>query len=191
MKAAAEAGPSTDQVDLDLVLKFINTWNIEERTDSLSSPKGLASWFSHAGLAQGKLRATEADLHLFLRIREGLRALAMLNNEISPEARPLLELREVVENQPVQFTVNENGQLRLVSLGSGWSRLAASILLEVYRSMISGSWTRLKTCRSETCLKAFYDHSRNHSGKWCSMSVCGNRMKVRNYFSKNIPRMNT
>ncbi|MGH2778535.1 MAG: CGNR zinc finger domain-containing protein, partial [Actinomycetota bacterium] len=28
---------------------------------------------------------------------------------------------------------------------------------------------------------AFYDHSKNRSGKWCTMRVCGNRAKTRAY----------
>ncbi|MBW3563024.1 MAG: CGNR zinc finger domain-containing protein, partial [Actinobacteria bacterium] len=40
---------------------------------------------------------------------------------------------------------------------------------------------RLKVCRSDTCRWAFYDSSRNRSGKWCDMAVCGNRTKVANY----------
>ena len=128
------------------------------------------------------------DLRTFLRLREGLRALAMLNNGETPEARPLLELREVVQRQGFHFTLTEKESLNPVPTGTGLNILAGSILLEVYRAMVSGTWTRLKTCQNDTCLKAFYDHSKNHSGKWCSMSVCGNRTKVRRYLSNN-PRL--
>ena len=42
-----------------------------------------------------------------------------------------------------------------------------------------GTWERLKVCRNDECQWAFYDHSRNHSGAWCTMAICGNRMKGR------------
>ena len=44
-----------------------------------------------------------------------------------------------------------------------------------------GTWSRLKACPWDTCRWAFYDHSRNRSGVWCNMAVCGNRAKVRSY----------
>jgi predicted RNA-binding Zn ribbon-like protein len=37
----------------------------------------------------------------------------------------------------------------------------------------------LKICTNDECQWAFYDHSRNRSGAWCTMAVCGNRMKGR------------
>ncbi|MFI6043666.1 CGNR zinc finger domain-containing protein [Nocardia sp. NPDC051321] len=47
------------------------------------------------------------------------------------------------------------------------------------RAVAAGTWPRLKACREPSCRWAFYDHSRNHGRTWCSMNVCGNRVKVR------------
>ena len=47
--------------------------------------------------------------------------------------------------------------------------------------MADGTWSRLKACRAGTCRWAFYDHTRNRSGVWCTMDVCGNRTKVRSF----------
>jgi predicted RNA-binding Zn ribbon-like protein len=46
-------------------------------------------------------------------------------------------------------------------------------------SMLDGAWPRLKVCRK--CEWAFYDRSKNRSGSWCSMQLCGNRLKTRAY----------
>ena len=51
----------------------------------------------------------------------------------------------------------------------------------VYTATVDGTWPRLKACRREICHWLFYDHSRNRSGIWCSMAVCGNRTKTRAY----------
>jgi predicted RNA-binding Zn ribbon-like protein len=50
--------------------------------------------------------------------------------------------------------------------------------------MADGTWSRLKACRADDCLWAFYDGSRNHSAAWCSMASCGNRAKARAYRSR-------
>ncbi|MEP6468748.1 MAG: CGNR zinc finger domain-containing protein [Chloroflexota bacterium] len=46
------------------------------------------------------------------------------------------------------------------------------------------SWSRVKACRNDTCRWLFYDHSRNRSGTWCAMAICGSRMKSRAYRSR-------
>ena len=37
---------------------------------------------------------------------------------------------------------------------------------------------RVKKCEGSTCTLWFYDVSRNHTRRWCSMAVCGNRAKA-------------
>ncbi|MDQ5834857.1 MAG: CGNR zinc finger domain-containing protein, partial [Actinomycetota bacterium] len=43
----------------------------------------------------------------------------------------------------------------------------------------NGQWERLKACPRETCFWAFYDRSKNRSGRWCRMEECGNIEKAR------------
>jgi predicted RNA-binding Zn ribbon-like protein len=51
--------------------------------------------------------------------------------------------------------------------------------------MTLGTFERLKICRNDECQWAFYDHSRNRSGVWCTMAVCGNRMKGRAFRTRH------
>ena len=55
------------------------------------------------------------------------------------------------------------------------------LLAIVHRAIQTGSWERLKACRQDGCAWAFYDRTKNRSGAWCSMEVCGNRAKARSY----------
>jgi len=57
----------------------------------------------------------------------------------------------------------------------------AALLAPVAEAMSDGTWARVKACRADGCRWAFYDFSRNRSGTWCEMAVCGNREKVRAY----------
>lgn len=41
-----------------------------------------------------------------------------------------------------------------------------------------GDLSRIKKCEKAACVLFFYDSTKNHSRRWCSMSACGNRMKV-------------
>ncbi|MBJ2121120.1 CGNR zinc finger domain-containing protein [Arthrobacter sp. MSA 4-2] len=43
---------------------------------------------------------------------------------------------------------------------------------------------RLKACANSDCNLFFIDRSRPGTGKWCSMTTCGNRMKARAHASR-------
>jgi predicted RNA-binding Zn ribbon-like protein len=76
-----------------------------------------------------------------------------------------------------------DGTGRLVArpAGAGVERALGAIVAVVLEAQVSGSWSRVKACRQETCGWVFYDGSRNLSSSWCSMSICGNRTKSAAY----------
>ena len=59
-------------------------------------------------------------------------------------------------------------------------RLAAGVVL-AWSNMITESPGRLRACANEECSQFLVDHSRPGTAKWCSMAVCGNRMKARTH----------
>ena len=64
---------------------------------------------------------------------------------------------------------------------AGGDGVVASLLSEVHRAHTSGEWSRLKACANPDCQWVYYDGSRNRSGRWCSMTECGDVMKARAY----------
>ncbi|WP_421732621.1 CGNR zinc finger domain-containing protein [Cellulomonas sp.] len=64
---------------------------------------------------------------------------------------------------------------------AGGDGVVAGLLSEVHRAHASGEWTRLKACANPDCQWVYYDGSRNRSGRWCSMTECGDVMKARAY----------
>ena len=45
----------------------------------------------------------------------------------------------------------------------------------------------IRKCENPECILYFYDTSKNHVRRWCSMSLCGNRMKVAAYYRRHRP----
>lgn len=43
----------------------------------------------------------------------------------------------------------------------------------------------IKRCQNPACILYFYDTTKNHARRWCSMSLCGNRMKVAAHYSRH------
>ena len=72
-----------------------------------------------------------------------------------------------------------DGRISLQPTGSGWHRLASSIWIEVFLAQQNGSWQRLKVCRNEVCGSTFFDRSKNNSGVWHDVKVCGNAANLR------------
>lgn len=42
----------------------------------------------------------------------------------------------------------------------------------------------VRKCENEACVLFFYDTTKNHSRRWCSMGACGNRAKVAAYYRR-------
>ena len=53
-----------------------------------------------------------------------------------------------------------------------------NIAIEVVNLIDSKEFNYLKKCDNHKCSLYFIDTSRNHSRRWCSMEICGNRTKV-------------
>ena len=70
--------------------------------------------------------------------------------------------------------------------GTTLADLLGQIFLIVIRAKVSGQWVRLKTCRSDICRWAYYDDSRNRTGQWCAMSICGSQSKMRRYRARLV-----
>jgi predicted RNA-binding Zn ribbon-like protein len=167
--------------DLRLVQAFVNTNDIEEGRDQLDGPEALRDWLISRGLIESGVDVRDRDLARALLLREAIRGLAAANNGISPPPDVLDALDRIADAcaMRVRFTGADAAHLEPLSPGVGGA--LARIVADVYRSMIDGTWPRLKACRRHGCRWLFYDRSRNRSGTWCAMEVCGNRTKTRRY----------
>jgi predicted RNA-binding Zn ribbon-like protein len=66
--------------------------------------------------------------------------------------------------------------------------LPERVLWPIVRSaadlLVSPERAQLRECQSETCSWLFVDRSRTKQRRWCSMSTCGNRAKVRRFHER-------
>jgi predicted RNA-binding Zn ribbon-like protein len=47
-----------------------------------------------------------------------------------------------------------------------------------------GNPSYVKKCENPACVLYFYDGTKNHSRRWCSMKACGNRTKVAAFYQR-------
>ena len=182
-------------------LNFINTELIEQgrRVDRLQEFADLVDWLEQAqvlGSAQAKQIFRRWDQK-----PEGARALA--------EARALRRvLRAMVEGivrgkLPSTLALKKiNALLRhhtadvqLVRTRHGFDRRPSfqpreptHLLVPVAESasdlLCHGDLSLILKCENPRCILYFYDVTKNHARRWCSMSVCGNRMKVAAHYRR-------
>lgn len=164
------------------VLDLLNTrMMIEgERRDLLNSDADAARWLEQTGFGP----ATEVavgDGRLLARLRklrdciESLLAARRENRVADPAALNAFLLQAVPQlvweeaGAPVldRFRQGDAGHQRLGRLAYA----AAQLLAE-------GDFSLVRKCESAECSLMFYDRTKSHKRRWCSMALCGNRHKV-------------
>ncbi|HEY2936842.1 MAG TPA: ABATE domain-containing protein [Gaiellaceae bacterium] len=156
--------PNAAPEPLRLVQRFVNTLDHERGREWIGTPAALAEWL---GAPVG-----EDDLRRAHELREALRAFLRANNGAPLDADALTTLSRAAR----RLTLELDPGARVTIVGEDPIDRVVAVALG---SMLDGSWPRLKACPN--CWWAFYDYSRNRSASWCSMQLCGNRLKTRAY----------
>ena len=150
--------PKAAPEPLRQVQLFVNSVDLHNEVE------WLPGWLEERGLGGELDRARE--------LREALRSLILANNGAPLDAAAVAIV---------------NGSLARIALkldGSGELAFAAGdaiddVVRTAAEAMLDGTWGRLKACPN--CNWCFYDYSPNRSASWCSMKICGNRKKTREY----------
>ena len=167
--------------ELAVVQAFVNSENIEAGEDELLDPAALRRFLSQHGLLSARAKVTGDDLARGRELRAALRALALANNGEPLAASAIDTLDRGARRWALIASFAPTGEPREVPTAVGVERAFGELLAIVHRAMREGTWSRLKACREQGCRWVFYDHSRNRSGTWCAMALCGSRAKMRTY----------
>ncbi len=169
--------------EMERLRRFVNTRDVEQDTERFEEPRALETWLEEEGLPRPE-RISRGDLTRVREVREALRAIALANNEggRAPEAEATLDAAARRADLSVRF---REGSSHVEPGRDGVDAAIGSLLAIVDAAMRDGSWSRFKVCRNDRCRWAFYDSSRNRGGHWCTMAVCGSRMKARAYRDRN------
>jgi predicted RNA-binding Zn ribbon-like protein len=167
--------PNAAPEPLRLVQKLLNTRDAEHGKEWLGTPRELTAWLEEHAMPAG--RVTVADVERVRTVREALRQLVIVNNHGGDADYGVLEAEAESATLRVSFDPPE-----LVPAARGIDGALARIFAVVHEAMRDGTWQRLKGCRN--CHWAFYDESKNRSATWCSMELCGNRLKTKRYRAK-------
>lgn len=185
----------------NLSLDFINTKIIEngELKDLLTDFTDLAAWAAATDLLE-KSKAERlidewtdsAEINdAFARaidFREVLREMvANLSGGKTVSKRAIAAINGEIQNQSgsIEIRKTENGFEKSFRADFREPRqLLAPVAESAADLLCYGNPARLRKCENPECVLYFYDATKNHSRRWCSMSICGNRHKAAAFYRR-------
>jgi predicted RNA-binding Zn ribbon-like protein len=179
-----------------LILDFLNTKPVlsDGATELLPDTHALERWLIASGLSAtpGGKRALRNLLHSataedfleeLIAFRERLRAAVV---RMERGAAPALEFIREVNARLLQYPAHTSlrkhgGRIVRESLFDPRkpSDLWAPIVDAVAELLAETDRSRIRKC--ESCVVHFFDISKKGSRRWCSMNICGNKLKVAAY----------
>lgn len=182
-----------------LALDFLNTRPVQngEAVELLPDFDALLRWFQAAGLLSahqanslrqewgGSARA-QSVMEAMRELRERLRKEVLARERGGTLHRAMIEeLNQLLAEHPVLTRLNATGSAlttelwfdprRPEDLFAPLAHSAATLFSDVHRD-------RVRKCAQ--CVLHFYDTSKKGNRRWCSMQLCGNRLKVAAYASR-------
>jgi predicted RNA-binding Zn ribbon-like protein len=182
------ADRQTASGDLGLIQAFVNTVDLQEGPEELTDPNTLKGWLVAKGLLDGSQEVEASDLRHAVALREAIRSVIGANSSLPVYPVAIATLNGAATASGLRMRFGADGRPRLEPAVSGVVGAMGRIVATLYSAMEEESWTRLKLCGSQTCRWAFYDRSKNHSSRWCTMASCGNREKARRFRAHSAGR---
>lgn len=140
--------------------------------------QALANWSGETRRPAPAVEITAEELQKLRDFRHDLRRhLQAAGTDSSPQSLPAASLTAT----PTALRIDADGRIHAEARGTGWRQVASLAMIEAYEAQCTDSLRRLKSCRNTHCAVAFFDRSRNNSGVWHDVRLCGNAVNLRNH----------
>jgi predicted RNA-binding Zn ribbon-like protein len=158
--------------DETLLLDLLNTTPVVDGVprDELDDPKTALSWLRSHGIA-----AASTQVQDLIAVRTALQAVVR-GHQTPATLQPLLKgvcLFPKITDDGLAWT-----------LAAGGTSEAAVRAILAWDALRISSPGRLRPCANPECRRFFIDRSKPSNGRWCSMAICGNRMKARRHYQR-------
>jgi predicted RNA-binding Zn ribbon-like protein len=162
------------------VLEFLNTTPMVEGRlqDLLQTDADVLSTLTRLGWPT-KFKGTGL-LTVARNLREDLRHL--VNNRKAGNSLDLAPLNKFLAQARSHLELNQDKKGSLDVHRIWEHRTPQQALAPVAETaadlLATGHFELIRRCESESCVLWFYDRTKSHHRRWCSMASCGNRHKV-------------
>ena len=139
-------------------------------TDTFADAARARAWLASVGGL-----GTEAELQHVLGVRQALQA--VVRGEQPPDMlAPALQ-------GATRIPAIKDGEISWTLSVPPDRGLAVRAVL-TWAELAKRSPGRLRPCANGECRLFLIDHSKANTARWCSMAVCGNRMKARRHYQR-------
>ncbi len=172
-------------------IDFVNT-RVSHDEECLTTFEDLLAWALEAGVIDlGTKRSlpksvSRTEQKRILRDARALRttlvgAAKQMLDGARPRPSTISRVNGLLRDHPRIIQLRKrsgewSSQSELVS--SGADGILAAIAEDFASFVVEAETSLLRVCQKDPCELLFYDTSRNHARRWCSMQICGNRTKV-------------
>ena len=188
----------------NLALDFVNTQRMRDGqvVDLIADYAALMHWLAQAHIltpAQAKRalkkwgksaegQQAHARSHT---LRAALRAMAehIVAGKPVPQTS-LVAVNEVLRHGSAYIQVERKHgtfEKRAHADHAAAMQLLALIAVAAADLLCHGDFSLIKKCNNPRCILYFYDTTKNHARRWCSMAGCGNRMKAATHYRRLHP----
>ncbi|MDG4822970.1 CGNR zinc finger domain-containing protein [Asanoa sp. WMMD1127] len=158
--------------DEDLLLAILNSTPVVdgERLDALADPAAARDWLIQAGG-----RGTRRERQHVLAARDALQA--VIRGEAPPDT-----LAPLLTGVTLEPAMTPDGITWNADVPADRDLAVRAIL--TWDALAKQSPGRLRPCANDECRLYLLDRSRTNTARWCSMAICGNRMKARRHYQR-------
>ncbi|SSW72543.1 CGNR zinc finger domain-containing protein [Achromobacter agilis] len=174
----------------DLALDFINSeFGVgAAHHECFTDDDAVLAWLNLAGVLPDGIEAPpEGLMTLALQLREAAKSLlnaarlgreadASVVNHVLEAGRRSKELKWDTANNAFKV-VRRRLQESAASLLEPLAQAVVTLLTDAQLDLV-------RQCEAHDCTLMFHDKTKAHRRRWCSMAVCGNRMKVAAFRSR-------
>jgi predicted RNA-binding Zn ribbon-like protein len=166
--------------DLEILQRFVNLHQHAPGTsDEIpASTEMFKAFLVERGLLDAEERFGDADRETAIALSEAMHARVRAITGEPLSAEHIDRMDRVAQAAGLHPHFRPEGPV-LVPEAGGVKGAFGRIVAIAFHAELDGRWEHLKECADEDCSSVFFDRSKNHSGRWCSMQSCGNRNKVR------------
>ena len=179
------ADRETASGDLGLIQAFVNTLDVKPGVEELNDSNTLQAWLVANRLLEPSQAVSEDDWRHALAVREAIRNVIGANTGHPVYPIDVATLNQAASQSRLRMRFGRGGKPRVEPEAPGAVGAIGRLVATLYAAMQDEEWPRLKLCGSDECRWVFYDRSKNHSSRWCTMKSCGNREKARRFRARN------
>ncbi|HJS13955.1 MAG TPA: ABATE domain-containing protein [Rheinheimera sp.] len=154
--------------------KTIEFWNNDAE---------VLQWLARYGIAPAAENSSFAPAELLVQAK-ALRTLArkLITGFKEGKSQDISELNQYLHtfDTTPSLAMNAEGKLTLsrISRSTSIGSLLGPVAEAVAELLVEGNFDLVKQCEHPDCILWFYDRTKAHKRRWCSMALCGNRHKA-------------